>query len=161
MSVNTIVPVPTGSSTTPVSGEPSFCHHPGGERGQSWPASVNCDTITKQIRVSGNFTIAPGYDSQRVAWRVWIYSKTTGKRFYIMNAHAPGSTWFVELEQLHAELQRLHLDRRARADLGERRIHGAGAVRLAERLLGLLELPPDDVVLAGYAPRLVHPPPLT
>ena len=66
-----------------------------GERGQSWPASVSCDQITRQIRISGNFTIAPGYDRQRVAWQVWIYSKTTGKGFYITNAQVPGSTWFV------------------------------------------------------------------
>ena len=56
---------------------------------------MNCDQITGQIRVSGNFTIAPGYDRQRVAWRVWIYGKTTGKGFYIMNADVPGSTWCV------------------------------------------------------------------
>jgi hypothetical protein len=66
-----------------------------GEWGQHWEASVGCDTITRQISVTGNFMIAPGYNQQRVAWRVWIYNKTTRSGFYFTNPANPGSQWFV------------------------------------------------------------------
>jgi hypothetical protein len=65
-----------------------------GERGQAYAPDVFCDTFTHRLGVTAHLTIAPGYDRQRIAYRVWVYNRTTRTGFYILNTATPGKEWF-------------------------------------------------------------------